>query len=63
MTRILIVEDLAEARAWLSGIAKAAFAAPHEIEAVAIRKAGLTAAVAHDYDVARVELSLPDGTG
>tara|TARA_B100000614_G_scaffold28003_1_gene21804 strand:+ start:534 stop:1184 length:651 start_codon:yes stop_codon:yes gene_type:complete len=63
MTRILIVEDLAEARAWLSGIAKAAFAAPHEIEAAASMKAGLAAAMARDYDVALIDLSLPDGTG
>lgn len=44
MTRILIVEDLAEARRWLHGIAQAAFPAPHEIDATATMKAGLAAA-------------------
>ena len=63
MTRILIVEDLAEARTWLSEIARAAFAAPHEIDAVATMKAGLTAAMNNDYDAALIDLSLPDGSG
>jgi DNA-binding NarL/FixJ family response regulator len=63
MTRILIVEDLAEARNWLEGIARAAFPAPHEVDAVASVKAGLSAAGRCDYDVALIDLRLPDGSG
>ena len=63
MTRILIVEDLAEARRWLHGIAQAAFPAPHEIDATATMKAGLAAASRGDYEVALIDLKLPDGSG
>ena len=63
MTRILIVEDLAEARRGLHGIAQAAFPAPHEIDATATMKAGLAAASRGDYEVALIDLKLPDGSG
>ncbi len=63
MTRILILEDLAEARKWLHGIAQMAFPAPHEIDTAATIKAGLAAASRYDYDVALIDLRLPDGSG
>ena len=63
MTRTLIVEDLADIRKWLSGIAKKAFHAPHEIETAATLRAGLAAARNKTYDVALIDLNLPDGSG
>lgn len=63
MTRVLIVEDLAEARRWLHGIAQTAFPAPHEIDATGTMQAGLAAASRRDYDVALIDLMLPDGSG
>ncbi len=63
MTRILIVEDLAEARRWLQGVAKAAFPAPHDIDTTATMQAGFAAASQRDYDVALIDLKLPDGSG
>jgi DNA-binding NarL/FixJ family response regulator len=63
MTRILIVEDLAEARKWLDGIARQAFATPHQIDATATVKGGLSCLSRHRYDVALVDLRLPDGSG
>ena len=63
MTRILIVEDLAEARNWLRDIAREAFAPPHDIDAVATRSAGLSAVAETLYDIALIDLKLPDGQG
>lgn len=63
MTTILIVEDLAEARKWLRGIAEAAFSAPHEIAMASTLRAGLMAASQQLYDVALIDLGLPDGSG
>ncbi|MBO9465254.1 response regulator transcription factor [Tropicibacter sp. R15_0] len=63
MTRILIVEDLADIRKWLTGIAQKAFEAPHEIETAATLRAALGAARKNSYDVALIDLNLPDGSG
>jgi DNA-binding NarL/FixJ family response regulator len=63
MTRILIVEDLAEARKWLQGVAQEAFPGPHEIDARTTLQDGLAAAARHEYDVALIDLRLPDGSG
>ena len=63
MTRILIVEDLAEARKWLQDVAREAFPGPHEIDAKATLQDGLAAAARHDYHVALIDLRLPDGSG
>ena len=63
MTRVLIVEDIAETRNWLTQIAETAFARPHEIDASATVNAGVTAAREKSYDVALIDLGLPDGSG
>ena len=63
MTRILIVEDLAEARVWLKDIAEAAFAPPHQIDMAMTLKDGLNAIARTTYDVALIDLKLPDGWG
>lgn len=63
MTRILIVEDLAETRRWLVEIAKSAFEVPHEIEVASTMRAALAAAHGHEFDVALIDQGLPDGSG
>ena len=62
MTRILIVEDLAETRHWLDGIARSAFDPPHDIDMAMSVRGGLTAA-RNGYDIALIDLRLPDGSG
>ncbi|RDE09928.1 response regulator [Pelagibacterium lacus] len=62
MTRILIVEDLSETRRWLIEIVHASF--PEcEIHEAASMRAGIAQAAARDYDVALIDLGLPDGSG
>jgi DNA-binding NarL/FixJ family response regulator len=61
MTKILIVEDLSETRRWLSEIVSAAFE-KSEIHEAASMRAGIAQA-ARDYDVALIDLGLPDGSG
>lgn len=63
MTSILIVEDLAEARTWLSGIAGAAFPGPCKVQMANSMQTGMAAAKAQDHDVALIDLKLPDGSG
>lgn len=62
MTKILIVEDLNETRRWLSEIVRAAFD-ESEIHEAASMRAGIAQAAARDYDVALIDLGLPDGSG
>lgn len=62
MTRILIVEDLSETRRWLTEIICAAFPDCDIHEAPSMR-AGIAQAAARDYDVALIDLGLPDGSG
>jgi DNA-binding NarL/FixJ family response regulator len=62
MTKILIVEDLSETRRWLSEIVSAAFE-KSEIHEAASMRAGIAQAAARDYDVALIDLGLPDGSG
>ncbi|MGD2133565.1 MAG: response regulator transcription factor [Maricaulaceae bacterium] len=62
MTRVLIVEDVSETRAWLADIVRQAFPGA-EIDDAASMRAGLAAAAARDYDVALIDLGLPDGSG
>lgn len=62
MTRILIVEDVAETRRWLGDIARAAFTNCRLEEADSMRS-GLAAAARQDCDIALIDLGLPDGSG
>ncbi|RUT35198.1 response regulator transcription factor [Arsenicitalea aurantiaca] len=62
MSRLLIVEDLPEARAWLAEIAGCAF--PEAVIATAPTLAeALAAADEGNWDMALVDLGLPDGSG
>lgn len=63
MTRILIVEDLPETGLWLDGIARAAFPPPHEIVQAGSMRRGVQAAMQQAFDVALIDLGLPDGSG
>lgn len=63
MTQILIVEDIAETRNWLAGLARAAFPDPQRIELAATLRAGLAAVRRECWDVALIDLGLPDGSG
>ncbi|SDL75429.1 response regulator [Maricaulis salignorans] len=62
MSAILIVEDVSETRKWLCEIARAAFPDCDITEAATMR-AGLRAAAEADYDLALIDLGLPDGSG
>lgn len=60
--RLLIVEDVAETRDWLARIAAAAFPGC-AIEMADSQRAGLAAAESGGYQVALIDLGLPDGSG
>jgi len=62
MKNILIVEDIAETRAWLAEIAGKAFPDCRIISAADVRR-GVTAATSQDVDLALIDLGLPDGSG
>lgn len=62
MKRILIVEDIAQTRRWLAEIASEAFPGCR-IEEAASMRAGLAAAAQADFDLALIDLGLPDGSG
>lgn len=62
MTRILIVEDVKETRLWLRAMAESAFQAADIHEAASMR-AGLAAVNSVDFDLALIDLGLPDGSG
>ena len=63
MTDILIVEDIAETRQWLAGLAREAFAGPHEVELAGTMRAAMAAIGRRAYEVALIDLGLPDGSG
>jgi len=62
MTQVLIVEDLRATRRWLGEIVKEAFpdCTTHE---AASRSSGLAQATQRGYDLALIDLGLPDGSG
>lgn len=62
MKRVLIVEDVPETRRWLADIAGAAFPGCDVDEASNVR-AGLEAVSRANYDLALIDLGLPDGSG
>jgi len=62
MKEILIVEDIAETRRWLGEIASTAFPGCTISEARNMR-AGISAVASKDFDLAMIDLGLPDGSG
>lgn len=62
IARVLILEDLAETRRWLSGIVQEAFPGCTITEASSLRE-GLAAARDGGHDLALIDLALPDGSG
>lgn len=62
MRRILVVEDISETRRWLVGIAMAAYP-DCDVEEAVDRRSGISAASKADYDLALIDLGLPDGSG
>lgn len=62
MSRILIVEDIAETRSWLCGIAGEAFPGCTITEEGSVR-GGVAAAASSQFDIALLDLGLPDGSG
>lgn len=60
--RVLIVEDIGETRKWLARLAAGAFAEA-VVDMADSMRAGLAAAAAQRYDLALIDLGLPDGSG
>ncbi len=62
MKRVLIVEDVSETRQWLSGLAEAAFPGCRVVGGANMRE-GIAASASEDFDIALIDLGLPDGSG
>lgn len=62
MKKVLIVEDVAETRRWLGAIVRQAFGDCETTEAFNMRE-GIAAIASKDFDLALVDLGLPDGSG
>jgi len=62
MTQVLIVEDLSETRRWLRGIVTLAFPEARMHEATS-QTSGLVQSSRHSFDLALIDLVLPDGSG
>ena len=62
MKRILIVEDITVTRDWLAGIARVAFPGC-EITGAGTMRAGIAEVARRDFDLAVIDLGLPDGSG
>lgn len=62
MKRALVVEDLPEIRAWLAQVARTAFP-DLEVVTAARCEEGLAAVARERFDLALVDLGLPDGSG
>ncbi|OWU85013.1 LuxR family transcriptional regulator [Oceanicola sp. 22II-s10i] len=61
MKRVLIVEDITETRDWLSDLVRGAFGAVEIDTAGLLRQA--RGFLRNDYDLALIDLGLPDGSG
>jgi len=62
MRQALVVEDLADVREWLADVARSAFP-DLEVTTAARAEDGLSLAASKRFDLALVDLSLPDGNG
>jgi len=62
MKTALVVEDVGETRRWLGGIVTSAYP-DCRVEEAATMRAGLAAVAARDFDMALIDLGLPDGSG
>ena len=62
MKRALVVEDLPEIRQWLAELAVVAFAGLQVVSA-ARRDEGLALVHTQQFDLALIDLGLPDGSG
>lgn len=62
MNAVLIVEDVAETRHWLTGIAESAFSGCNVTCAGRVREALAALSIA-SYDLVLIDLTLPDGNG
>ncbi|HZY19877.1 MAG TPA: response regulator transcription factor [Ramlibacter sp.] len=62
MKQALVVEDLGDVRDWLAEIARAAFPGL-VVSAVGRAEDGIAAAATQQFDLALVDLGLPDGSG
>ncbi len=62
MKNVLIVEDISETRTWLCNIVNDAFPGA-SIDSVTTVKEGISASNENSYDLALIDLGLPDGSG
>jgi DNA-binding NarL/FixJ family response regulator len=62
MNSVLIVEDLPEIRTWLTGVARLAFPSLH-VTTAGRRDEALDCVAREHFDLALVDLGLPDGSG
>lgn len=59
---VLILEDVRQSREWLAGIVEGIFEQPRIVKEATLRDAE-HACAKHSFDLALVDLSLPDGSG
>lgn len=62
MKRVLLVEDVPDTRKWLGEMVEQAFD-ECEITETGSRREGLYAVEGHEFDLALIDLGLPDGSG